>query len=292
VEIWYSSTIYFFVQGDYNVRVFSGAWFSKIQAGGDPPRSVDMSKVSMKLFKMALCLSATCLLTLPAFAARSVNVKATLTVSCPNCQTDISDATGEISNTPNGPYSLQSDGAGDGSYSNPQVQSQILTHNNVYTLDTMNTLVNGQIVSGTRTVGLHFYSPVEGLPAFSDDVLPACWDGAHELSEAVNWSVFSGSSISFVQMTSTDSYPGWARMDFNVTDHSCNPQVNKFTLHWYAVCIAHPDPSTWVVTSDVCGGPSSLNYGTAGLNGQGGKKGQTQYYGDWRMPFQLTLVKQ
>jgi hypothetical protein len=248
-----------------------------------------MSKVSMKLLKMALCLSAACLLSIPAFAAKAVNVTATLTVSCTNCQTDISDASGEYSSNPAGPYSLQSDGS---SYSSPQVQSQILTHNNVYTLDTMNTLVNGLVGAGTRSVGLHFFSPVEGLPAYADDVLPACWQGQHDLDEAVNWSVFSGSSISFVQMNAGQSYSGWARMEFNVRDTnlSCYDQINKFRLTWYAVCIAHPDASTWVVTSDSCG--KGTNYGEAMLEGQGGKKNQTQYYGDWRMPFQLTLVKQ
>lgn len=244
-----------------------------------------MSDLSKKLFRTAMSLSIACLLSVPAYAARLVNVTASLTVSCTNCQTDISDVTGVYSSNPSGPYSLQSDGS---SYSSPQVESQILTNNSVYTLDTMNTLVNGLVGPGTRTVGLHFFSPVEGSASFPNDVLPACWGGSHDQDQAVNWSVFASNSVNFPLMTVGVAYPGFARMDFNVRNGVCDNQIYRFRLQWYNTCITRTSSNTWVVTSDTCG--TTINYGTASLIGQGGK-GQTVGYGDWRVPFKLTLVK-
>jgi hypothetical protein len=43
------------------------------------------------------------------------------------------------------------------------------------------------------------------------------------------------------------------------------------------------------VTSDSCG--RATNYGEGNLRGQGGKNGQTIDYGDWRLPFKLTMTK-
>jgi hypothetical protein len=244
-----------------------------------------MSKVSMKLFTVAMSLTALCLLSLPAHAAKAVNVTAALAGNCSNCQTDISDVTGVYSSNPDGPYSLQSDGS---SYASPEVESQILTNNSVYTLDTMNTLVNGLVGPGTRTVGLHFFSPVEGKVA--NDVLPACWGGNHDQDQAVNWSVFASNSVNFPLMAVGRQYPGFARMDFNVRNGVCDNQVYRFRLQWYNVCITRTgtSPNTWVITSDSCG--AQINYGTASLIGQGGKN-QTIGYGDWREPFQLTLTQ-
>jgi hypothetical protein len=213
---------------------------------------------------------------IPAFAAKAVNLKASLTQTCTNCDTDQAPLDGS------GDYGLTSDGAdyvpGGG------VQSQILTNNSVYTLSTMNTLVNGLVGPGTRTVEMHFYSTVEGV--YPNNVLPACWGGAHDQDQAVNWSIFS-SSVTFPNMQVGSSYGGFSRLDFNVRNGVCDGQVYRFYLRHYSVCITRTSLKTWVVTSDSCG--PQTNYGTAGLNGQGGKNGQTIYYGDWRVPFKITL---
>lgn len=213
---------------------------------------------------------------IPAFAAKAVNLTASLAQSCSNCDTDVSllGTTGD--------YSLLSDGSdyvpGGG------VQSQILTNNSVYTLSTMNTLVNGLVGPGTRTVQMHFYSPVEGI--YANDVLPACWGGSHDEDQAVNWSIFS-SSATFPNMQVGFSYGGFSRLDFNVRNASCDKNIYRFYLKYYNACITRTSLTTWVVTSDSCG--TQTNEGTAGLNGQGGKNGQTLYYGDWRVPFKITL---
>jgi len=215
---------------------------------------------------------------IPAFAAKAVNLTASLTEKCPNCDTDVSPV-GTL-----GKYSLLSDGA---SYAPGNgVQSQILTNNTVYTLSTMNTLVNGLVGPGSRTVQMHFYSPVEGV--YSNNVLPACWNGNHDEDQAVNWSIFS-SSATFPNMQVGASYGGFSRLDFNDRSAACFNQVYRFYLRYYNVCITRTSLTTWVVTSDSCG--RATNYGEASLNGQGGKGGQTINYGDWRVPFKVTLTQ-
>ena len=215
-----------------------------------------------------------------AFASQPINLTASLKPTCSNCDTDVSDK-GQT-----GDYSLLDD---IGPYPNGNgVQSQVLTNNSVYTLDTMNTLVNGVVGTGTRYVRIHFYSSVEGWPQFPNDVLPACWQGQHEQNQAVNWSIFS-SSLGFPSMVVGSQYGGFARADFNVRNGVCDNQIFRYYLRWYNVCIKRTGSNTWDVTSDSCG--TSINYGTAGLNGQGGKKGQTVSYGDWRVPFKVTLSK-
>jgi len=215
-----------------------------------------------------------------ALGARSINLTASLEPYCSNCDTNVSD----LGTT--GHYSLLDD---IGPYPNGNgVQSQILTNNSVYTLDTLNTLVNGVVGTGTRYVRIHFYSTVEGWPQFPDDVLPACWQGEHDQNQAVNWSIFSR-SLAFPAMVVGSQYGGFARADFNVRNGVCDKQIFRYYLRLYNVCIKRTSSNAWVVTSDSCG--ASVNYGTAGLNGQGGKKGQTLSYGDWRVPFKVTLSK-
>jgi len=215
-----------------------------------------------------------------AHAAKAVNLAASLTQKCSNCDTNVSP----VATT--GDYSLLSDGA---SYApSGGVQSQILTNNSVYTLSTMNTLVNGLVGPGTRSVQMHFFSPVEGQ--YTNNVLPACWAGNHEQDQAVNWSVFS-SSVTFpnMQVGSSFQYGGFSRLDFNVRNGTCDGQVYRFYLRYYNVCISRTSLNTWVVTSDSCG--RATNYGEGNLRGQGGKNGQTIDYGDWRLPFKLTMTK-
>lgn len=245
-----------------------------------------MLRNEMKLIRMAIAAGVFGLVAAPAFASRPVLLTANFTVSCTNCQTDISGNPNfgpPYSSNPSGPYSVQDDLYG--SYSpSSDLESQILTNNTVYTLDTTGTL-NTSLV---RTVSLHFFSPVEGIAP--GNVLPSCWQGVATQEQAVNLSVFS-SSVGFPQMqVGTGGYGGFARVDFNDYSATCFNQVNKFTFHWYNVCITHPTSTSWVVTTDVCG--ATIDYGTGNLQGQGGKKGQTINYGDWRVPFQLTLTSQ
>lgn len=217
---------------------------------------------------------------IPAFAAKAVNLKASLAPQCSrgDCQTDVSPT-----GIP-GDYSLLSDGSdyvpGNG------VQSQVLTNNTVYTLSTMNTLVNGVVGPGTRTVQMHFYSPVEGQ--YVNNVLPACWGGSHDQDQAVNWSIFS-SSLTFPNMQVGSSYGGFSRLDFNVRNGICDGQVYRFYIRYYNVCITRTSLTTWDVTSDSC--DRATNYGEGSLRGQGGTGGQTINYGDWRVPFKVTLTK-
>ena len=215
-----------------------------------------------------------------ALGKQRINLTASLQTDCTNCDTDVSN----LGQT--GHYSLLDD---IGPYPNGNgVQSQVLNNNSVYTLDTMNTLVNGVVGTGTRYVLIHFYSTVENFPQFPDDVLPACWQGEHDQNQAVNWSIFS-SGLAFPAMAVGSQYGGFARADFNVRNGVCNNQIFRFYLRWYDVCIKRTGSTTCDVTSDSCG--ATLNYGTAGLNGQGGKKRQTVSYGDWRVPFKVTLSK-
>ncbi len=189
-------------------------------------------------------------------AGQPVSLKAELVEACANCQ----------SNVP-GTYSLLPDNSILGYEDGNGVISQILTHNSVYTLDTSGTLVNGVVGSGTRFVDLHFFSPVEGR--FKGHVLPPCWDGDYDQAQAVNWSAFSSSQVSFTQMVGGQLYPGFARLDFNVRNRACDREIYRFFLRWYNVCIVRTSGG-WEVTSGPCGAMNN--------------------YGDWRLPFNLILT--
>lgn len=224
-------------------------------------------------------LGATCLLSFmatSAFAAKAVKIKANLVINCTNCDTNVAPDYSLLPDSNSG----YSDGNG--------IKSQILTNNSVYTLDTLSTLVNGLVGGGTRTVLMHFFSPVEGQ--FAGHNLPGCWQGDYDQEQAVNWSVFASNSQAFPLMQTGVAYPGFARMDFNVRNGSCDNQIFRYYLRWFNACIVRKDANTWEVTSDSCG--KQTNYGEANLRGQGGKSGQTINYGDWRMPFKLTMSRQ
>jgi len=212
----------------------------------------------------------------PSAQGKALNVQAELTETCNNCATDAAPKGGS------GPYSVRNDDAGPYTPGNG-VQSQILTHNAVYTLDTMDTLVNGKVGAGTRYVKMHFYTSVSNQ-------LPACWlidANPQDQNQAVNWSVFSQNTMAFTDMVIGQSYPGFSRMDFNVRNDVCDREIFRFYLRWSNVCIKRTGDKSWEVTSDTCG--RATNYGEATLEGQGGKKKETVNYGDWRMPFQLLL---
>jgi hypothetical protein len=246
-----------------------------------------MSERFSKFIRIAAIIVVLSLATATAWAGKAVNVKASLATTCPNCWTD---AGGAIYTVPGDrPYSLVSDGDAYNPFTDDRIQSQILTNNSVFTLDTSSTLVGGLVVTGiTRTVNMHFFSSVEGWPQFPDNVLPACWGGNHDQDQAVNWSIFAPTS--FLRMNTGSSYQGMARLNFNVRSAECDRQLNRFRLEWGAVCIAHPTLNTWVVTSGSCVTPDQ-NYGEAHLQAYGGRKQNTVDYGDWRMPFKLTLTK-
>ena len=247
-------------------------------------------------------------LALPAVAQRkkTTPVNAELATPCPfgtadgitypGCATDVG-----LLRTDGGlhVYSLLPDGL-DPFYSPSNlVQSEILTHNTVYTLDTMDTLVNGLVdLYSTRYVKMHFYFPAEiQKPDPKTGLLlpriPDCWANSttntSDQKEAVNWSVFSSNSKAFTEMTKGVANPGFSRLDFNVRDTiaSCYTQVFRFWLRWPSVTITllddTPGKRKWQVTTN--------EYGEASLEGQGGKKGQTQTYGDFRVPFRLTLTE-
>jgi hypothetical protein len=210
-------------------------------------------------------------------AGRLVLVRAELTEACANCQ--VPDNGGN--------YSVLGDGLGPYVEGNG-VKSQIISHNTIYNLDTMNTLVNGQVVYGTtRTVKMHFYSSVEGQ--YPGHVLPACWNGNHDQEQAVNWIILSDNSQTLTGMQVGQRVAGRARADFNVRNGSCDGQVYRFYLRWHNVCITRTSATTWDATTDLCG--RERNYGTATLTGQGGKR-QTIDYGDWRLPFKMTMTLQ
>lgn len=224
---------------------------------------------------------AACVMTLlasTAFAGRAVKLRADLTQDCFNCRTDLTpDGTGDYSLLVDfGPYD-----PGNG------VKSEILNNNSVYTLDTMDTLVNGVVGPGTRFVRMHFYTGADPI-VYPNNVLPGCWDGPDQ-NQAVNWSVFAYNSQSFLKMQTGVAYPGWARMDFNVRNGVCDRQIYRYYLRWYSATIVRTDANTWVVTS---GDGSNTNWGEANLRGQGGRKKETIDYGDWRMPFRLVLSQQ
>ena len=235
------------------------------------------TKISLLLALALVVLAGT------AVAGSILRQKAELVSDCDNCPAEPADL-----GTPRLVYSVlpdfhlpagYEDGAG--------VKSQILNHNAVYTLNTLDTLVNGHVVDGTtRFVRMHFYSPVEGQ--FAGHVLPACWagSGGYDQNQAVNWSVFSDNSLPFTKMVEGKSYPGRARMDFNVRNTQCDREIYRYYLVWPKVCITRTSTG-WVATSDTCG--AMINYGTATLRGQGGQKKETVNYGDWRLPFKLVL---
>lgn len=210
-------------------------------------------------------------------AGRTLTVTMTLAEACANCDVvpDVPDPTYSVLQD-FGPYQ-----PGNG------VKSEIINHNTIYNLDTLNTLVNGNVGSGTRYVRMHFFSPVEGQ--FPGHNLPACWNGNRDQNQAVNWIILSDNSQTLTGMTvgTHISYPGRARMDFNVRNASCEGQIFRYYLNWYNVCIKRTATASWEVTSDPCG--ATVNYGTANLRGQGGRRKETVNYGDFRLPFKMTF---
>ncbi|MFB3923867.1 MAG: hypothetical protein ACE145_19260 [Terriglobia bacterium] len=242
-----------------------------------------MLKASGTLRRTAIIVSIVGLTALAAWAATAVNVTASLATSCSNCETDVA---GKYSLLPDefGAYSPSSDG---------RIQSQILTNNSVYTLDTTMTLSNGVVGPSTRTVLMHFYSSVEcGVVdptcKYPNNILPPCWGGQYDQDQAVNWSIFAPTS--FLRMSTGAKYSGMARLNFNVRNADCDRQINRFRLEWPTVCITRTGSGSWTVTSQACT-LSTQNVGEAHLEAYGGTKKNTVDYGDWRMPFFLTLVK-
>lgn len=256
---------------------------------------------------------------LPAWAGDTIPIKAVLIKDCVGfCKTD---AGGWVINTGffffPGTYSVIAgypdtvvDATGDGTANDGVYcpflpcmtgeQSNILTHNTVYTLDTTGTLVNGLVSPGfTRTIHMHFYTT-------ATNTTPACWNDANRTdlnndfndeTQAVNWSILSQNSMPFTNMVVGTPYPGTARLNFNVRNGVCENTIYRFTLKWAAgtgpttggggITITQLPPTAagkrqWMVTTD--------QYGTAGLTGQGGK-GNTIDYGQWRLPFKILLIE-
>src|SRR3990167_3838361 len=88
---------------------------------------------------------------LPALAGSSIQVTAKLFRNCFNCATPAGGYNPSTGDVLGGTYSVlpfqpdATDGDG-GIYMNgPRVQSEILTHNTVYTLDTLDSLANGLV---------------------------------------------------------------------------------------------------------------------------------------------------
>lgn len=201
------------------------------------------------------------------------------------------------------PYGTAADGS--------LVQSEILTHNTVYTLDTLDTLVNGGVGSTTRFVEMHFMSTYVLNDGKADPTLPACWDadlnpvrtdigGNAELLElsdavnaAVNWSVFSDNQTDFTDLAVGESIGGSARMDFNyrkLDGSACDNQIFRFWLNWSrntGVQITRlanvGGKRQWAVTTD--------SFGESVLRGQGGRGKDIKEYGSFRMPFELILTE-
>lgn len=239
-----------------------------------------MSAKTMKLIRLVALVSVMCWVATAAFAGPKVPVTSTLTNTCSNCRTDADGADPFLPGDRS--YSLTSD---NDPFAPSEVRTEILTNNSVYTLDTTNTLVDGLVAPSTRTVLMHFYSSVEGQ--FPGHVLPPCWNGNYDQDQAVNWSVMA--PVPFPKMSTGTAYQGFARLNFNVRTATCDRELNRFRVEWPVVCITHPNASTWIVTSDACG--ATVNYGTAHLEAYGGQKRSTVKYGDWRLPFRLTLTK-
>ena len=208
-----------------------------------------------------------------------------------NGNPDRLDATGD--NSPN-----------DGKYvPGPGVQSEILTHNTVFTLKTLDTLSpTGKVDDDTITVQMHFYNSFGIKP-------PDCWGTATpttlvdrdgnvytiyeaDVTQAVNWSIFSENSMAFPDMgiydpvTDRPKYPGFARLDFNIRNGSCENNIFRFYLRWSinsgGIKIKRLAEDQWEIATN--------EYGEATLDGQGGRKGQTQSFGSWRVPFQVILT--
>jgi hypothetical protein len=227
------------------------------------------------LFGISILVLAMGMVSTAAFAAKPVKLDANLVTTCSNCATNVAPS---FSLLPDSEWGYSNGGG---------VSSQILPNNSVYTLDTLDTLVNGLVGPGTRSVQMHFYSSVEGQ--FPGHFLPGCWNGNYDQDQAVNWSIFASNNVKFPLMQLNRPYAGFARMDFNVRNADCDRQIYRYYLRWYNACIVRTGENTWVVTSDSCG--RMVNYGEANLRGQGGKSGETVDYGDWRMPFRLRLTK-
>ena len=216
---------------------------------------------------------------------KTILVEAELGSVCPTCATD----------TP-GLFSLLQDLDWLNYSPTFNVQSEILTHNTVYTLDTTGTLVDGHVNPiSTRFVKMHFNFPpgvvnaTTGLPKY-----PPCWGGNHDQEQAVNWSIFSDNATTFLDMVpgGTTQYDGFARLDFNVRNADCDREMNRFYLKWTlsnrktglgggGIKIVRKTATVWEVQTDP--------YGEASLYGQGGQ-GQTEYFGDFRMPFKIILT--
>jgi len=180
-----------------------------------------------------------------------------------------------------------------GSVTGSKVQSEILTHNTVYTLNSLDTLgTDGKVNGNTRTLRIHLYTTASNLP-------PKCWEvspfpnDAYTQIQAVNWSIFSDNSIAFPDMAIspyTDQnpifYPGTARMNFNVRNDVCENNIFRFYLTWSrtgaGITIRRVSTDTWEISTNI--------YGEAELDGQGGRKQQTQKFGTWRVPFRVILT--
>ena len=214
-----------------------------------------------------------------------IDLKAELTEDCSNCATAVGTAGP-------GKYSIREDLAGMG-YSNAEtnVHSNILKHRSVYTLDTLDTLVGGHVVpSVTRAVIMDFFTT-------ASNTVPACWGGS-QVTVAVNWSIFSDNQTFFTEMVTGTEYPGRYRLDFNVRNGTCDGEIFRFFLKGKRDDLiitrenadVEGEPRVWkVVTSN---GPGDLKFGEADLSGQGGRKGETQDYGTFRLPFEMTLTEE
>jgi hypothetical protein len=239
------------------------------------------SKLSMA-FAVTLVLAGSCLTARHALAGSTIPINATLNWTCTNCDTAVGLFGTATSLEANGTYSLLPPSPGF-VYLPSNVESEILTHNSVYTLNTTNT---------SETVQMDFYAPAGAVALGAS--LPACWSGNTADSngiegyqnQTVDWSVFVPNSVSYTTMSVGQSVMGHARLDFNVRPQ-CQNQIYRYYLEWSQTCITRTSRTTWTATGDPCG--ATTNYGTASLYGQGGKHGQTVYYGDFRLPFLLQL---
>ncbi|MGH9785513.1 MAG: hypothetical protein ACRD88_15150 [Terriglobia bacterium] len=242
------------------------------------------------------------IMALPAIAQKGPNgktvpVQAHLEAACASqsCSTDVGgwdQQIGWLTPFPTPTYSLLPDPIHGADYvSGFGVQSEILTHNTVFTLDTLDTLSStGTVTGSTITVNMHFYNGAGLLP-------PSCWgphstnpDGSTSITvnQAVNWSIFSNNSISLTDMQVGPTYGGFSRLDFNVRNGDCDNNIFRYYLRWSqnggGITIQRRSETEWEITTN--------SFGTAGLFGQGGRRRETVYYGDWRVPFKVILTKQ
>ena len=225
--------------------------------------------------------------------------------TCTNCATIVGNF---YSGDPAvGLYSIREDGFGPG-YSSFQmdVYSNILKHRSVYTLDTLDTLVDDHVGGGTRAVVMDFFTT-----AFND--VPECWrkDGqpisnptadlsvpdleVGDLTVAVNWSIFSSNQVFFTEMETGTEYPGRYRMDFNVRNPVCDDHIFRFFLKGKGgdlIITLENDvvgARVWKVVTSELGG---LKFGEADLSGQGGRRKETLEYGTYRLPHEMTLTEE